>query len=105
METKLTADRRRSAAPCSGSSESPQTFDNTMNLDQERFATNLAANTKTHDEWLLVVKFGLGTLLQNQGTLAEILAAEAARESAKNNEPPHYEMHRMMRELGLKFVC
>jgi hypothetical protein len=76
----------------------------TMKLHQENFATNLAANTKSHEEWLSVVKFGLGTLLENQGTLAEIIAAEAARESAKNNEPPHFEMHRMMRELGLRFV-
>lgn len=75
-----------------------------MNLGQERFATNLASSTKTHDEWLSVVKFGLGTLLENQGTLAEILAAEAAREAAKNDDPPHFEMHRMMRELGLKFI-
>lgn len=75
-----------------------------MNLDQERFATNLAASTRTHDEWLSVVKFGLGTLLENQGTLAEIIAVEAAREAAKNDEPPQFELHRMMRELGLKFV-
>jgi hypothetical protein len=75
-----------------------------MNLDQERFATNLAANTKNHDEWLSVVRFGLDTLLENQGTLAEILAAEAARESAKNDDPRHFEMHRMMRELGLRFI-
>ena len=78
--------------------------DNTMKLNEERFATNLAASTKTHDEWLSVVKFGLQTLLENQGTLAEIIAVEAAREAVKNDYPPHFEMHRMMRELGLRFI-
>lgn len=75
-----------------------------MNIDQENFAKNLAAKTKTHDEWLAVVRYGLGTLMDApHGLLAEIIGAEAKREAEKNNDEPHWELGRMMRELGLKF--
>lgn len=76
-----------------------------MITEQENFAVDLAANTKTHDEWLAVVRFGLGTLLKNQALLAEILVAEAMREASKiSTHKSSDEIARICDELGLRFV-
>jgi hypothetical protein len=76
-----------------------------MTTELENFAVELAAKTKTHEEWLSVVRFGLGTLLNNQSLLAEIVVAEATREAEKM--PTHKasdEVAKILRELGLRLV-
>jgi hypothetical protein len=74
-----------------------------MTIEMENFAVQLAAKTHTHEHWLAVVRFGLGTLIENQSVLAEILVAEASREAEKN--PTHKasdEISTILRELGLR---
>lgn len=76
-----------------------------MNIEQENFAVELTSATKSHEDWLAVVRFGLGTLLTNQGLLGEIIVNEAAREAAK--VPTHKasdEVAKILRELGLKLT-
>jgi len=73
-----------------------------MTIEQENFAVTLAAQTKSHDEWLAIVRFGRGTLLENQGLLAEILVAEATREADKNQHKSSDEIAKILRELGLR---
>jgi hypothetical protein len=39
---------------------------------------------KTHDEWLMVVRFGLSQLLKNQPVLFEVISREASRLAVGN---------------------
>jgi hypothetical protein len=74
-----------------------------MTIEMENFAVELAAKTQTHAEWLAVVRFGLGTLIENQSLLAEILVAEAAREAGKiSTHKASDEIAKILRELGLR---
>lgn len=76
-----------------------------MTIEQENFAVNLTTQTKSHEEWLAVVRYGLGTLLTNQGLLGEIIVNEAVREAEK--VPTHKasdEVAKILRELGLKLT-
>jgi hypothetical protein len=76
-----------------------------MTVGQENFIIQLAEQTKTHEEWLSLVRFGLGTLLERQPLLAEILVLEAMREACKI--PSHKtsdEIAKILREVGLKLV-
>ena len=54
-----------------------------MTIEQENFAVKLTSSTEDHHSWLAVVRFGMGTLIQNQPVLAEILVAEAMKIAAK----------------------
>jgi hypothetical protein len=76
-----------------------------MTIEQENFAVKLTSATEDHHSWLAVVRFGMGTLIQNQPLLAEILVAEAMKMAAKT--PTHNaadEIAGIMRELGVRFV-
>ena len=77
-------------------------FDN----DMENFAFDLTSKTNTHTEWLGVVRFGLGTLLENQKLLAEIICNEARQEAIRSNASHDASDHiaSILAELGLKFV-
>jgi len=78
---------------------------NVMTIEQENFAVNLAAQAKTHEEWLSIVHFGRKTLLEEEGLLAEIIVAEAMREAEKNeHHKPSDEVAKILRELGLKLA-
>lgn len=72
-------------------------------MPDDQFAFDLAKNTKSHDDWLAVVQFGMGTLLANQLLLAEIITAEATREAQKvpNHEPSDH-VGPILRELNLR---
>lgn len=74
-----------------------------LDNDMENFAVNLTDDCKTHEEWLAVVRFGLGTLMQNQLLLVEIIW----REAEKRQLPPHKvsdQARFIFDELGLKLV-
>lgn len=81
-----------------------------MSEEVREFAQQLADQTETHEQWLAVVRFGIGTLVRNPEVLAELLIGEANKEF--NRQPgtssvrtaPHVHLKRIMDELGLKFV-
>lgn len=50
-----------------------------MTAEQRTFIAQLTASTETHEEWLAIVRFGLGTLLDDQEAFAKLIGAEAAR--------------------------
>jgi hypothetical protein len=50
-----------------------------MDTDMDNFVTALADQTPTHKDWLVLVRFGLGTLLENQPLFAEVIVREATR--------------------------
>jgi hypothetical protein len=76
-----------------------------MTTEQENFVIDLMVKTKSHDEWLVVVRFGLGSLLSNQGLLAEIIVNEAIREAAKiSTHKASDEVAKILGELGLKLT-
>ena len=77
-----------------------------MTTSQENFAVSITEKTHSHDEWLAIVRFGLGTLLESQNVLAEILFNEAVREAAKiPTHKPADEIAKILRELGLTISC
>jgi hypothetical protein len=47
--------------------------------DAANFAVKMADACATHAEWLALVRFGLGTLLEDQALLIEIVVREADR--------------------------
>lgn len=76
-----------------------------MTIEQQNFASRLAASTETHAGWMAVMNFGMGTLINEPAMLAELLCAEAIRLAEKN--PTHNaadEIAGIMKELGLRFA-
>lgn len=80
-----------------------------MNTELENFAVQLTDAAKTHEEWQAIVRFGLGTLLENQSVLAEIITREATREAARFNQDrvtglhePSDHVSSILAQLGLK---
>ena len=47
--------------------------------DMESFAVNLTDQSETHDDWLSIVRYGLGTLTENQPLFFEIIWREVAK--------------------------
>lgn len=56
-----------------------------MTEEQKQFAHSLLNQTKTYDEWLAVMRFGLPTLLQDQGVLIGAIMTQA--ENMANSMP------------------
>lgn len=76
-----------------------------MTLTQENFAVELAASAKTHDQWIGIVNFGLRTLLEEPGLLAEIIVTEAIREAEKDPHiKPADKVASILKELGLRIT-
>jgi hypothetical protein len=76
-----------------------------MTIEQENFAVRLTSSADDHHSWLAVVRFGMGTLINNQPLLAEILVAQAVKIAAKTpNNNAADEIAGIMRELGVRFV-
>lgn len=72
-------------------------------LEKENFAITLTDSCKTHKEWLAVVRFGLGTLLEDQHTLIEVIVREAQREAAKHPQRRDADHAvSILKELGLR---
>jgi len=77
-------------------------------VEKENFAINLTDQCKTHDQWLTVVKFGMGTLLKDQHLLFEIIVREAEREAKRSGVDSHVaadHVASIMKELGLRLIC
>jgi len=76
-------------------------------VENENFAIQLTDQCKSHSEWLAVVRYGLGTLLENQPLLIEIIVREAQREIERGHLPSSHvvadEARRIFQELGLRF--
>lgn len=73
-------------------------------MDNKQFALNLTDNAKNNAEWLNIVEFGLGTLLDNQDLLVKILVEEAIREQgrASKKEPLSFYLAELMQLLQIK---
>lgn len=56
-----------------------------MTTEQQQFAIDLADKASSHEQWLAIVRFGLGTLINNQPLLAEIICREAQCEAEKSH--------------------
>lgn len=73
-------------------------------------ATQLCNSTKTHEEWLSVVRFGMNTLLGDQLVLIDCIFTEAAREKERNDKPRNKQdvpaiAWEIFEELELKIVA
>lgn len=78
----------------------------TTNEQMRVFAQNLARECTDHTQWLAVIRYGLGFLLDNQPLLIELLTWEATK--LANNKGAEGSMceetRRVFDELGLRIV-
>ena len=77
-----------------------------MTLEQQNFIRTMTDGIGRHEEWLVVMQFGMPTLLEDPPMLAELLAAEATKLAAKSplaSRTAADELPVIMRELFLKF--
>lgn len=58
-----------------------------MTEQQKQFASNLLAQTKSYEEWLAVMRFGLPTLLQDQEVLIASILSQAEAMAASMPAP------------------
>lgn len=56
-------------------------------METEKLATQLCNSTKTHEEWLSVMRFGMNTLLGDQLVLIDCIFTEAKREKERADKP------------------
>jgi hypothetical protein len=56
-----------------------------LDNDAENFAVQLTDSCKSHEDWLAVIRYGLGTLMQNQLLFIEIIIREATRQVERKN--------------------
>lgn len=56
-------------------------------METEQLATQLCNSTKTHEEWLSVMRFGMNTLLGDQLVLIDCIFTEAKREKERADKP------------------
>ena len=75
-------------------------------VDKEQFAIDLLTRSKTHEEWLAIVRFGMPTLLRESLFLMELITMQAMRLHDEKLRPtfklPDYTRY-IMWELGLFF--
>lgn len=73
----------------------------------KNFIIELGTQTKTHDDWLAVMRFGMLTLLQNQDVLIELISIESARECMRDGRAhlkPSDCIFKILMELEIRFV-
>lgn len=78
-----------------------------LEAKQEKFVTDLTSAARTHDEWLVIVRYGLATLLEDQSFLFELIYREAVREHERRKvkpDDPAIVAHQIFNELGLRFT-
>lgn len=74
-----------------------------MNTEETEFAKEITAATKSHADWLQVMRFGLPQLIENQGLLAHLIVEESKRRSdAFGSNLMSTKI--MLEELGLRIV-
>ena len=75
-----------------------------MTREEKHFAQYLAAQTKTHEEWLTVIRYGIHSVKSEQDLLIEMITIEACRQAAKVlGCKPSDDIAKIFRELGLRF--
>lgn len=75
--------------------------------DMENFAIKLTDDCVDHDAWLSVVRYGLGTLLENQPLFIEIIFREAVKQLERKKTQSltiSYEVRLIVDELGLRLI-
>lgn len=78
--------------------------------DHENFAIDLTDKCTTHEQWLSIMRFGLGTFIKNQPLLMECIVRESTREAERFNKTCAGSLHvaadhacTILAELGLRF--
>jgi hypothetical protein len=77
----------------------------TTKTEIENFAIKLTDDCETHEAWLAVVGYGMGTLLANQPLLIEIIIREAMKQLERQNLTGRVcsdEARFIFEELGLR---
>lgn len=77
--------------------------ENDMTPEEEKFAEHLAAQCKSHQEWLCIMRFGLKTLLDSPPIFMALLWGEMERRSGNGKADPDL-LREYLSELGLKLA-
>jgi len=76
----------------------------TAREEMEKFAAKLTDESPDHEAWLSIVRYGMGTLLENQPLLIEIIVREATKQNKALQVAEG--TRRIFEELGLRLeVC
>ena len=79
-----------------------------MTEEQESFAITITGRTESHEDWLDLVRFGLGTLIWNEGTFIHIVVQEAEEQIERKMIDKcclSEEIASIFDELGVRFVA
>ena len=75
-----------------------------IKVEMENFAVKLTDDSPNHEAWLATVRYGMGTLLDNQPLFIEIIFREAAKQLGRKNIAGRTvgdEARAIFKELGL----
>jgi hypothetical protein len=74
-------------------------------VEVEAFGEQLANNCDTHEQWIIVVRFGLETFLKNQPMFFEVIWREAIRQLQRRQIDGDLAVQARLifQELGLRF--
>lgn len=75
-----------------------------MCLDQAGYTYELCGQSRTHEQWLSRMRFGLTALLDQQDVIQELIYEEACKLSSVSGMKPWAEVGRIFEELGLKIA-
>jgi hypothetical protein len=76
--------------------------------DIEQFAISLTDKCEDHEAWLAIVRFGLGTFMENQALMIEVIAREAAKQIDRKQIKSLViadELRFIFQELGLRLTA
>lgn len=76
-------------------------------FDMEQFAVTLTDQCRTHEEWLAVIRYGLGTLLENPALFIEIIWRQAVKMQETHQIKGRVladDVRQIFQELSLKIV-
>ena len=78
-----------------------------MTCEQQNFAVTMTDQCTTHEQWLSVMRFGMGTLIEDSAFLVELIVREAERERDRtglSHRRTSDDAAAIFRRLGLRVV-
>jgi hypothetical protein len=78
-----------------------------MTDQQQKFISDIDKQCQSHEDWLVLVRYAMDTLLKDQDVLIELLAREAVRQAGRSRAAGHLrveELRTVMGELELRFT-
>ena len=79
-----------------------------MKPEQREFVDKMMTECQTHEQWLMIMNFGMPIFITDEDVLIEVIINEASKqvECTKGaGQPIVSEVIAILQELGLRFCC